>query len=192
MKKIITISRQFGSGGREIGELVGKKLNIPVYDKYIIENVAKQSGFESKLVKKALDDNSMSKYASKRFKINGMNVDELLYIEEKRIINELASKESCIFIGRCSDYILKDNPEAMHVFIYADNEHRLERIKNGDYEGNDKPNIILEEKDKKRAMNYCHFTNREWGNKDNYDLMLNSSRLSIEDCANIIIELFNK
>ncbi len=192
MKKIITISRQFGTGGREIGEEVGRLLNIPVYDKYIIEHVAEQSGFEKNLVKSALTRNSPGKYASKKFKINGINVDELLYIEEKRIIQSLASKESCIFIGRCSDYILKDNKDAMHVFIYGDPKVRVERISKGNYEGKDTPEKILKEKDNKRATNYEHFTGRKWGEPTNYDLMINSSKLSKEECVKLIIDLFEK
>lgn len=86
MKKIITISRQFGTGGREIGEMVAKRLGIEVYDKYIIEHVAEQSGFEKNLVQSALQVSSPRRYASRRFKINGLNIDELLYIEEKELL----------------------------------------------------------------------------------------------------------
>ena len=192
MKKIITISRQFGSGGREIGEAVAKKLGIEVYDKYIIEHVAEQSGFEKNLVQNALTGNTPGRYASRKFKINGMNIDELLYIEEKRIINDLASKGACVFIGRCTDYILKDNKEAMHVFIYGDPKVRADRISKGDYEGKESPEKILKEKDNKRATNYAHFTGRQWGEPTNYDLMINSSKLSFDECVDLIVEAYNK
>lgn len=164
MKKIITISRQFGTGGREIGEMVAKRLGIEVYDKYIIEHVAEQSGFEKNLVQSALQESSPRKYASRRFKINGLNVDELLYIEEKRIIKDLASKGPCVFIGRCSDYILKDEKDVMHVFIYGDLKVRANRVSKGNYEGHENPEKILKEKDNKRASNYAHFTGRTWEN----------------------------
>lgn len=192
MKKIITISRQFGTGGREIGEMVAKKLGIEVYDKYIIEHVAEQSGFEKNLVQSALQESSPRKYASRRFKINGMNIDELLYIEEKRIIKDLASKGPCVFIGRCSDYILKDEKDVMHVFIYGDLKVRANRVSKGNYEGHENPEKILKEKDNKRASNYSHFTGRTWGEPTNYDLMINSSKLTPEECVDLIIDLYNK
>ncbi len=192
MKKIITISRQFGTGGREIGEMVAKKLGIEVYDKYIIEHVAEQSGFEKNLVQNALQESSPRKYASRKFKINGLNIDELLYIEEKRIINDLASKGPCVFIGRCSDYILKDDKDVMHVFIYGDLKVRANRVSKGNYEGHENPEKILKEKDNKRASNYAHFTGRTWGEPTNYDLMINSSKLTPEECVDLIIDLYNK
>lgn len=192
MKKIITISRQFGTGGREIGEMVAKRLGIEVYDKYIIEHVAEQSGFEKNLVQSALQESSPRKYASRRFKINGMNIDELLYIEEKRIIKDLASKGPCVFIGRCSDYILKDEKDVMHVFIYGDLKVRANRVSKGNYEGHENPEKILKEKDNKRASNYSHFTGRTWGEPTNYDLMINSSKLTPEECVDLIIDLYNK
>lgn len=192
MKKIITISRQFGTGGREIGEMVAKRLGIEVYDKYIIEHVAEQSGFEKNLVQSALQESSPRKYASRRFKINGLNVDELLYIEEKRIIKDLASKGPCVFIGRCSDYILKDEKDVMHVFIYGDLKVRANRVSKGNYEGHENPEKILKEKDNKRASNYAHFTGRTWGEPTNYDLMINSSKLTSEECVDLIIDLYNK
>jgi cytidylate kinase len=121
-----------------------------------------------------------------------MNIDELLYIEEKRIINDLASKGACVFIGRCTDYILKDNKDAMHVFIYGDPKVRAERISKGDYEGKESPEKILKEKDNKRATNYAHFTGRLWGDPTNYDLMLNSSKLSFDECVDLIVEAYKK
>ncbi len=192
MKKIITISRQFGTGGREIGEMVAKRLGIEVYDKYIIEHVAEQSGFEKNLVQSALQESSPRKYASRKFKINGLNIDELLYIEEKRIIKDLASKGPCVFIGRCSDYILKDEKDVMHVFIYGDLKVRANRVSKGNYEGHENPEKILKEKDNKRASNYAHFTGRTWGEPTNYDLMINSSKLTPEECVDLIIDLYNK
>lgn len=192
MKKIITISRQFGTGGREIGEMVAKRLGVEVYDKYIIEHVAEQSGFEKNLVQSALQESSPRKYASRKFKINGLNIDELLYIEEKRIIKDLASKGPCVFIGRCSDYILKDEKDVMHVFIYGDLKVRANRVSKGNYEGRDNPEKILKEKDNKRASNYAHFTGRTWGEPTNYDLMINSSKLTPEECVDLIIDLYNK
>lgn len=192
MKKIITISRQFGTGGREIGEMVAKRLGVEVYDKYIIEHVAEQSGFEKNLVQSALQESSPRKYASRKFKINGLNIDELLYIEEKRIIKDLASKGPCVFIGRCSDYILKDEKDVMHVFIYGDLKVRANRVSKGNYEGHENPEKILKEKDNKRASNYAHFTGRTWGEPTNYDLMINSSKLTPEECVDLIIDLYNK
>lgn len=121
-----------------------------------------------------------------------MNIDELLYIEEKRIINDLASKGPCVFIGRCSDYILKDKEDVMNVFIYGDPKVRAKRISKGNYEGKESPEKILKEKDDKRATNYAHFTGRKWGEPTNYDLMINSSKLSIEDCADLIIDFYKK
>ena len=171
MKKIITISRQFGTGGREIGEMVAKRLGIEVYDKYIIEHVAEQSGFEKNLVQSALQESSPRKYASRKFKINGLNIDELLYIEEKRIIKDLASKGPCVFIGRCSDYILKDEKDVMHVFIYGDLKVRANRVSKGNYEGHENPEKILKEKDNKRAMVSLFTRPRRFGKSLNMDMI---------------------
>jgi hypothetical protein len=194
MKKIITISREFGSGGREIGLEVGKKLGLPVYDKYIIEQVALQTGFNEELVENVLHGGESRGYASSRrkgkFKINGVNIDDLLYNEESRVIEEYANKEACIFVGRCADFILKDRDDVLKIFIYADKEDRMKRVDVVHPDDSRTADRRIRDKDEKRASNYQYFTGRKWRNPENYDVMLNSSKLGFEKTVDFIVDLY--
>jgi len=194
MKRIITISREFGSGGREIGVEVGKRLNIPVYDKYIIEQVAENSGFGEEFVDSVLRHSGSHGFASSRRKnkINGVNVDDLLYNEESRIIEEYAEKESCVFVGRCADYILKDRDDVISIFIYADTDERMKRIDEVHPDKSKSAIKRIQEKDNKRAFNYQYYTGRKWRDPTNYDLMINSSSLGFDATVDYIVELFKK
>lgn len=191
-KKIITISREFGSGGRTIGRQVAEKLGVSFYDKELIEQVAAKSG----LAEKFIEEQGEYSPAQNRFayafvgrSINGMSVDDYLWSVQRKIILEIAERESCVIVGRCADYILRDREDVLNVFVHADKQKRAERIVKLYGESSKVPEKRLMEKDKKRAINYKYYTEQEWGKAKNYHLSLDSGEFGIEKCVEIITEL---
>ncbi len=191
-KKIITISREFGSGGRTIGRQVAEKLGVSFYDKELIEQVAAKSG----LAEKFIEEQGEYSPAQNRFayafvgrSINGMSVDDYLWSVQRKIILEIAERESCVIVGRCADYILRDREDVLNVFVHADKQKRAERIVKLYGESSKAPEKRLMEKDKKRAINYKYYTEQEWGKAKNYHLSLDSGEFGIEKCVEIITEL---
>ena len=194
-KKIITISREFGSGGRTIGHLVAQKLNIPFYDKELVDQIALESGFAPKFVEEHGEHapgKSLFSYAFAPQGIpgvmNGLSTADFLWHIQCGVILQLAEQGPCVIVGRNADYILKDREDALHTFIHADMAFRAERIVRLYGESEKSPEIRLTEKDKRRHVNYQHYTGRVWGTAQNYDICLNSGKLGIEECANIIVE----
>ena len=191
-KRIITISRQFGSGGRSIGKEVAKTLGIAYYDRELIEKVAEKTGLSPDFIAER-GEYSPSKnpfaYSFVDRSINGMSLSDYLYNEQRRVILELADKEPCVIVGRCADYILRDRTDCLHAFIHASEEVRAERIVKLYGETNVEPKKRLHDKDKKRAVNYKYYTDQEWGLAENYDITLDSGTLGIEPCVKILVEL---
>lgn len=194
--KIITISRQFGSGGRTVGKMVSEALGIPNYDKELVEQVALKSGFAPKFVEENVEHAPGKTFFSYAFApqgvpgvMNGMSTVDFLWNIQCNAILQLAEEGPCVIVGRNADYILKDHPNCLHVFIYADKEFRAERIVQKYGESEKSPEARLMEKDKRRAVNYQHYTGRTWGDASNYDLCLNTGRVGIERAAQIIIDL---
>ena len=194
-KKIITISREFGSGGRTIGHLVAQKLNIPFYDKELVDQIALESGFAPKFVEEHGEHapgKSLFSYAFAPQGIpgvmNGLSTADFLWHIQCGVILQLAEQGPCVIVGRNADYILKDREDALHTFIHADMAFRAERIVRLYGDSEKSPEIRLTEKDKRRHVNYQHYTGRVWGTAQNYDICLNSGKLGIEECANIIVE----
>ena len=195
-KKIITISREFGSGGRTIGHLVAEKLGIPFYDKDLVEHIALESGFAKHYVEEHGEHapgNSIFSYAFAHHTVpnvmHGMTTADFLWNVQCNVILQLAEKGPCVIVGRNADYILKDREDCLHAFIHADKPFRAERIVRLYGESEKTPSARLQEKDKRRRVNYHHYTGRTWGAAHNYDICLNSSTLGIENCADIIISL---
>lgn len=191
-KKIITISREFGSGGRTIGRKVAEQLGVAFYDKELIEQVAAKSG----LAEKFIEEQGEYSPAQNRFayafvgrSIGGMSVDDYLWSVQRKIILEIAERESCVIVGRCADYILRDREDVLNVFIHAEMEKRAERIVKLYGESSKAPEKRLIEKDKKRAINYKYYTEQEWGKAKNYHLSLDSGEFGIEKCVEIIAGL---
>lgn len=191
-KRIITISRQFGSGGRSIGKEVAKTLGIAYYDRELIEKVAEKTGLSPDFIAER-GEYSPSKnpfaYSFVDRSINGMSLSDYLYNEQRRVILELADKEPCVIVGRCADYILRDRTDCVHAFIHAGEEVRAERIVKLYGETNVEPKKRLHDKDKKRAVNYKYYTDREWGLAENYDITLDSGTLGIDMCVKILVDL---
>ena len=195
-KKIITISREFGSGGRTVGRLVADKLGIPFYDKELVDHIALESGFAPKFVEEHGEHSPSSSLFSYAFVpqgvpgvMNGLSTADFLWNIQCNVILQLAEKGPCVIVGRNADYILKDRPDCLHAYIHADMEFRADRIVRLYGESEKSPQARLQEKDKRRRVNYQHYTGRTWGSAQNYDICLDSGRLGVELCADIIINM---
>jgi cytidylate kinase len=195
-KTIITISRQFGSGGRTIGRKVAESLGIPFYDSELVEQVALESGFAPQYVEEHGEHAPGTSVFSYAFApngvpgvMNGMSTADFLWHIQCNTILQIAEKGPCVIVGRNADYILKDNPNALHVYIYADMEYRADRIVRLYGESEKSPEARLQSKDKRRKLNYQHYTGRTWGAAENYDICLNSSKISIDEAVEIILKL---
>lgn len=195
MYKVIVISRQFGSGGRTIGKLTAEKLGIPCYDKEIIEKVSQNCGFAKDFVE------SQGEYANHRTwlgralegsnRFEGMNNQDKIWVEQRKFILEV-SQNPCVIVGRCADSILKDRQDVLKVFIHADDRSRAERIVKLYGEKADKPEKRLKDKDKRRAAYYKCYTDSEWGVAANYHIALDSGKLGVEKCAEILAHIFKE
>ena len=195
-KIIITIARQYGSGGREIGELVAKELGIPIYDKEIITNAAAKGNLHEEVIKAADESatNSLLYTLAMGSNVLGttmhfgykMPLNDKLFILQSELIKEYA-KDSCVIIGRCSDYVLRNEENLFRIFVYGDLEHRQERVATRHPEL--KPSQIIDvinRTDKRRSSYYNFYTGNKWGKYDNYDMAINSSTLGILGTAEII------
>lgn len=193
MKKIITISRQFGSGGRSIGKAVAEKLGYAYYDSELVSQVAEKTGLHPNYIEDAGEyapGKSILSYAfSSGASAGSMNASDYLWRAQCSVILELAEKGNCVIVGRCADYILRDRDDCLNVFIHANKEYRAKHIVER-YGVRDKsPEKRLEEKDGKRKVNYKYFTGRVWGSVENYHISLDSSVLTPEKCVDIIADL---
>ena len=190
-KRIITISREFGSGGRFIGEEVAKKLGIAYYDKNIINEIAEKSGLSPEYIQENAElspKKGLFAYAFAGRDVTGKSVEDLVYEAQRKVILELAEKESCVIIGRNADYILKDRDDVLNVFIHGDTPEKIQRITRL-YNVEEKKAVkMIADTDKRRMANYNFYTNQKWGKADNYTLCLNSSQLGYDRCEKIIME----
>ena len=190
-KRIITISREFGSGGRFIGEEVAKKLGIAYYDKNIINEIAEKSGLSPEYIQENAElspKKGLFAYAFAGRDVTGKSVEDLVYEAQRKVILELAEKESCVIIGRNADYILKDRDDVLNVFIHGDTQEKIQRITRLYNVEEQKAVKMMVDIDKRRMVNYNFYTNQKWGKADNYTLCLNSSQLGYDRCEKIIME----
>lgn len=194
--KIITISREFGSGGRSIGREVANRLGIPFYDKELVEQIAVDSGFAPTFVEEHGEHSPTASRLAYAFShqavpgvMNGMSTADFLWSIQCAVIQQLAEKGPCVIVGRNADYILKDRKDVLNVFIHADMSARADRIVRLYGESEKSPETRLQEKDKRRKINYQHYTGRTWGMAGNYDLCLDSSTLGIDHCVDTIVSL---
>lgn len=190
-KRIITISREFGSGGRFIGEEVAKKLGISYYDKNIIGQIAEKSGLSPEYIQENAElspKKGLFAYAFSGRDITGKSVEDMVYEAQRNIILELAEKEPCVIIGRNADYILKDRDDVLNVFIHGDMPEKIQRITSL-YNVEEKEAVkMMADTDKRRRTNYNFYTDQNWGKASNYTLCLNSSQLGYDRCEMIIME----
>ena len=192
-KNIITISRQFGSGGRTVGRMLAERLGIPFYDKELVKQVADETGFDVKFI----EENGEFSPSKSIFSFamsqgipavqNGLSMSDFIFCVQRQVILKLA-EQPCVIVGRGADYILKDRDDCFNVFIHADMQSRAERIARLYGESEKKPEQRLADKDKKRKIYYKHYTDREWGDAKNYDICLNSGKIGIEKCVELILD----
>ena len=195
-KKIITISREFGSGGRTIGRQLAEKLGIPFYDEELVDHVALESGFAPKFIEEHSEHSPGKSFLSYVFApqgvpgvMNGLSTADFLWSIQCSVIMQLAEKGPSVIVGRNADYILKDRDDCLNVFIHANDDFRADRIVRLYGESEKSPQARLQEKDKRRMVNYQHYTGQTWGVANNYDLCLDSSRLGIEKCVETILSM---
>ena len=190
-KRIITISREFGSGGRFIGEKVAKELGIAYYDKNIISQIAEKSGLSPEYVQENAElspKKGLFAYAFAGRDITGKSVEDLVHEAQRKVILDLAEKEPCVIIGRNADYILKDRDDVLNVFIHGDMPEKIKRITRL-YKVNEQEAVkMMADTDKRRGTNYSFYTDQKWGKASNYTLSLNSSQLGYDRCEKIIME----
>ncbi len=195
-KYVITIGRQFGSGGRAIGQKLAKKLNIPFYDKELISIAAKESGIHPEVFNNVdetaanslLYSLSMGMYSfgNGPLAMGDLPINDKLYILQHQIIKDLAQKGPCVIVGRCADYVLKDNPHCINIFIYADMEYRKKRAVVVHNIEERRAETIINKTDKTRANYYSFYSGQKWGVTQNYDLCIDSSKLSDEQIVELI------
>ena len=193
MKRIITISREFGSGGRTIGKGVAEKLGIPCYDHEVIEQLVERSGFAADYVKSQSEyapNGSLFVNALNAGNFHGLSNQDKLWTMQRQIIEELGEKENCVIVGRCADYILRDRADCLKVFIHRDFQSRAERIVQVYGETEVPTEKRLKEKDKRRAAYYQFYTDQKWADLANYHIVLDSGVIGIDKCIDIIADLY--
>ena len=190
-KRIITISREFGSGGRFIGEEVAKKLGIAYYDKNVINEIAEKSGLSPEYIQENAElspKKGMFAYALAGRDITGRSVEDMVHEAQRKVILELAKKGPCVISGRNADYILKDRDDVLNVFIHGNMPEKTQRIIRL-YNVDEKKAVkMMADTDKRRMTNYNFYTEHKWGKASNYTLCLNSSQLGYDRCEKIIME----
>ena len=204
-KFVITIGRQFGSGGSETGRIVAHKLGIKYYDKELLAAAAKSSGVNTEFFE-ASDERSPSFFASSNiwsfnigyklgnfFSTEVSFSDDNLYKAQSETIQALANESPCVIVGRSADHVLRNHPCSISVFISSSEKECIKRIFNrGDCNNEADARVMAEKKNKLRANYYNFYTDKEWGNATSYDLCIDSSKLSIEQVADIIVEYVKK
>ena len=190
-RTVITIGREFGSGGRFIGEEVAKKLGIAYYDKNIISQIAEKSGLSPEYIQESAElspKKGLLAYALAGRDITGKSVEDMVYEVQRKVILELAEKEPCVIIGRNADFILKDRDDVLNVFIHGDMPEKIQRITRLYNVGEQEAVKMMADTDKRRMANYNFYTEQNWGKASNYTLCLNSSEIGYDKCEAIIIE----
>ena len=190
-KRIITISREFGSGGRFIGEEVAKKLGIAYYDKNVINEIAEKSGLSPEYIQENAElspKKGMFAYALAGRDITGRSVEDMVYEAQRKVILELAEKVPCVIIGRNADYILKDRDDVLNVFIHGNMPEKTQRIIRLYNVEEKKAEKMMDDPDKRRMTNYNFYTEHKWGKASHYTLCMNSSQLGYDRCEKIIME----
>jgi cytidylate kinase len=197
--KIYTIGREFGSGGREVGEKLAAKLGIKLYDKELLQQAAKDSGFceeifenhdekptNSFLYSLVMDTYSVSGYSAAPFL--DMPLNHKVFLAQFETIKKIAEKESCVIVGRCADYALSDNPDCINVFIHADMDIRIKNVSRNLNITENKARDIINKTDKQRASYYNYYTSKKWGDSKSYNLSLDAGKLGTDNCVEMILK----
>lgn len=197
--KIYTIGREFGSGGREVGEKLAAKLGIKLYDKELLQQAAKDSGFceeifenhdekptNSFLYSLVMDTYSVSGYSAAPFL--DMPLNHKVFLAQFETIKKIAEKKSCVIVGRCADYALSDNPNCINVFIHADLDVRIKNVSRNLNITENKARDIINKTDKQRASYYNYYTSKKWGDSKSYNLSLDAGKLGTDNCVEMILK----
>lgn len=197
--KIYTIGREFGSGGREVGEKLAAKLGIKLYDKELLQQAAKDSGFceeifenhdekptNSFLYSLVMDTYSVSGYSAAPFLDIPLN--HKVFLAQFETIKKIAEKESCVIVGRCADYALSDNPDCINIFIHADLDVRIKNVSRNLNITENKARDIINKTDKQRASYYNYYTSKKWGDSKSYNLSLDAGKLGTDNCVEMILK----
>ena len=197
--KIYTIGREFGSGGREVGEKLAAKLGIKLYDKELLQQAAKDSGFceeifenhdekptNSFLYSLVMDTYSVSGYSAAPFL--DMPLNHKVFLAQFATITKIAEKESCVIVGRCADYALSDNPDCINIFIHADLDVRIKNVSRNLNITENKARDIINKTDKQRASYYNYYTSKKWGDSKSYNLSLDAGKLGTDNCVEMILK----
>ena len=188
--RVVTISREFGSGGRTIGRKLAEELGIPCYDAELIQQLAQESGFSESYIRDAGEyapGGYLSLLSNRAFALTN---EDVLWELQYKVITELAEKGPCVIVGRCADYILRDTADCLKVFIHADMDFRAKRIVEVYGEREQSPEQRLKDKDKRRAAYHRFYTNMKWGHAQNYHICLDSGKLGIDTCVAILRQLY--
>lgn len=197
--KIYTIGREFGSGGREVGEKLAAKLGIKLYDKELLQQAAKDSGFCEEIFKNhdekptnsflyslVMDTYSVSGYSAAPFL--DMPLNHKVFLAQFETIKKIAEKESCVIVGRCADYALSDNPDCINIFIHADLDVRIKNVSRNLNITENKARDIINKTDKQRASYYNYYTSKKWGDSKSYNLSLDAGKLGTDNCVEMILK----
>ena len=197
--KIYTIGREFGSGGREVGEKLAAKLGIKLYDKELLQQAAKDSGFceeifenhdekptNSFLYSLVMDTYSVSGYSAAP--LLDMPLNHKVFLAQFETIKKIAEKESCVIVGRCADYALSDNPDCINIFIHADLDVRIKNVSRNLNITENKARDIINKTDKQRASYYNYYTSKKWGDSKSYNLSLDAGKLGTDNCVEMILK----
>ena len=188
--RVVTISREFGSGGRTIGRKLAAELGIPCYDAELIQQLARESGFSENYIRDAGEyapGGYLSLLSNRAFAPTN---EDVLWELQYQVITELAEKGPCVIVGRCADYILRDTADCLKVFVHADMTFRAKRIVEVYGEREQTPEQRLKDKDKRRAAYHRFYTNMKWGHAQNYHICLDSGKLVIDTCVAILKQLY--
>ncbi len=198
MNTVITIGRQFGSGGREIGEKVAEYFGIKCYDKELLTRAAKESGFCEEMIQThderptnsflynlVMDTYSFGYNASS---FMDMPISHKVFLAQFDTIKKIASEESCVIVGRCADYALSEMKNCVHLFIYSDEDSKVKRIMEKYDLPEQKAKDMINKKDKQRQSYYNYYSSKKWGRADSYDLCINSSILGVEGTVKLIVQ----
>lgn len=195
MKKLVTISREYGSGGRIIGKLLAEKLNVPFYDKEIIDMAVEQSGYSREIIEgaelKAKSSFAYSLASALSFNEgaagSALSVNDKLFLAQFQVIKEIGDTGAGVIVGRCADYVLREMPGVTNIFVYAEYEDRVKRAVEAYGDDPAKVRDTISTYDKARQNYYNYHTGQKWGEYKNYNLAVNSSYISEEEAANLIV-----
>ena len=198
-RTVITIGREFGSGGHEIGMKLAERLGIKCYDKELLELAAKESGLceelfasqdekptNSFLYSLVMDTYSVSGYSAAPFL--DMPLNHKVFLAQFETIKKIAEKESCVIVGRCADYALSDNPDCINIFIHADLDVRIKNVSRNLNITENKARDIINKTDKQRASYYNYYTSKKWGDSKSYNLSLDAGKLGTDNCVEMILK----